>query len=116
MKSILRMLAVTVCAAALPALANPEAVPPRCADNAVAVGMHARLRTMSEELDRASTTVNPAAQRRIMDLHAKQVHEGSRELRKRQDDIAPACRLELMQALLEQLAAHQTATLDIESR
>lgn len=97
---------------AMPALAAPTA----CADDAQAEGLRARMESMHDQIERAQLLADPAQQRRLLDLHAKHMREGMRELRRRDPALQPACRLELMHAMMEQVIAHQAAVQDAGQR
>jgi len=80
-----------------------------CGDSTMAEGMKARVRNMSDQMDRIDLTTDRTKQRELLELHMKQMQEGLRELRKR--ELAPTCRIELMSSMMEsmvraQLVAH----------
>jgi len=96
------------------AAADPAAT--SCASDPKAAGLTMRIEKMQDHVARVQVSSDPAEQRRVMSLHAKLVHEGLRELRRRESELRPGCRLELMQSLMEQMVAHQSATHEIEER
>jgi hypothetical protein len=75
----------------------------------MAEGMRARVKTISDQMDKIDLTTDRAKQRELLDLHMKHMQEGLHELRKR--DLSAACRIELMSSMMEsmvraQLVAH----------
>jgi hypothetical protein len=112
MRTLAALLIAGCCAAA--SAGEPAATP--CARDPNATGMQARIDTMHSQVLRAQAASDPAEQRRCMALHAKLVGEGLRELRRREPDLQPACRMELMQSLLEQTVAHQATAHELDER
>jgi hypothetical protein len=98
-----RILLLATCIAAV---ANAAEMSP-CMNDPQAEGMRMRMERMHEQMDRAQVLADPAEQRRLLDLHAKHMREGMRELRRRETGLEPACRMELMHAMMEQVIAHQ---------
>jgi hypothetical protein len=96
------------------AAADPGAA--SCASDPKAAGLTTRIEKMHDQVARAQMASDPAEQRRVMSLHAKLVHEGLRELRRLDPELQSGCRLELMQSLMEQMVAHQSAAHDFEER
>jgi len=84
---------------AIPAFADSTLVP--CERDPRAAGMNERMSHMREQMDRIEWTVNRAQQRQLMELQTKKMHESLRELRKR--ELGEGCRLEVMQAMMEQM-------------
>jgi len=80
-----------------------------------AAGMNARVDTMREQMNRIEITTDAAEQRKLLELNMKHMREGLRELRKR-DDIPDACRLEMMNAMLEIVARHEIAAQERQER
>jgi hypothetical protein len=115
MNHTLRILLASVCAAALPAGSADKPLD-NCAAQPGATGMHARVNSMREQIERVPVTPDREKQQRLLELHAKHMREGMLELRRRHDAIAPGCRMELMQALMEQMIAHQGAAHELEGR
>ena len=110
---ILATLLVAGCCATASA-AEPTSAP--CARDPNATGMQTRIDSMHQQVMRAQAASDPAEQRRCMTLHAKLVGEGLRELRRREPELQPACRMELMQSMMEQMVAHQTTEHELEDR
>jgi hypothetical protein len=100
------------CLVAAPAWADATAP---CKGDPSAVGMRMRMEQMHDQIDKAQSLSDRADQRRVLELHAKHMREGARELRRR-ESLQPACRIELMHALLEQMIAHQQATQELGER
>ena len=89
---------------------------PTCARDPRGADMEARIDQMGRQLDRMQVLSDRAEQRRVMELHAKHMHEGARELRRRRHELPPDCHAELMQSLLEQVIAHQQVAEDLGQR
>ena len=87
-----------------------------CMNDPKAEGMRTRMERMHEQLDRTQALSDPAEQRRLLDLHAKHMREGMRELRRREPGLESGCRLELMHAMMEQMIAHQQAAQEVDPR
>ena len=79
-------------------------------------GLRTRMERMHEQMDRAQAVSDPTQQRRLLDLHAKHMREGMRELRRREPGLESGCRLELMNAMMEQVIAHQQAAQELGQR
>lgn len=103
-------------AACLVATAAVAAEGTPCTNDPDAVGMRSRMEVMHEQMDRAQSQSDPAEQRRLLELHAKHMREGMRELRRREPVLAPGCRLELMHAMMEQVIAHQCMAEELVAR
>jgi hypothetical protein len=69
---------------------------------------------MQEQMDRIERATDRQQQRRLMELHMKKMHEGMRELRRR--DTGERCRLEMMHAMMEQMMRHQMVAHDPAGR
>ena len=94
--------------AAFAATAVPAAEPPSsCAQDPAAHGMRERMEALREQGDRIEWAADPAERRVLIDLQMKKMHEGMRTLRERR--AGDACRMEFMQAMLEQVTRHQLA-------
>ena len=93
--------------ALLAASAAFAAPPGQCERDPRARGLPERMHSMSNEMDRIEWTLDRAEQRLLLDLHAKKMQEGLRELRQRK--AGEACRLEMMHAMMEQMLRHQLA-------
>jgi len=102
------LLASLVCCAALPVLAASDL--PQCSKDPQALGLRQRVENIREQMDRIEAAGDRVEQRRLLDLHAKTMHEGMRELRRR--DAGSACRQEMMSVMMEQLLRHQVALQD----
>ena len=89
---------------------------PACANDAVAEGMRTRMERMHDQMNRAHALSDPADQRRMLELHAKHMREGMRELRRREPGLEPGCRIELMHAMMEQVIEHQQAAQELGQR
>ena len=87
-----------------------------CMKDPQSEGMRTRMDRMYEQMDRARSLSDPAEQRRILDLHAKHMREGMRELRRRDPGLEAGCRMELMHAMMEQMIAHQQAAQELDPR
>lgn len=94
---------------AAPAFAQDGLVP--CERDPRAAGMTERLNHMSGEMDRIEWTVDRNQQRKLMDLHTKKMQESLRELRRR--DLGEGCRMEVMQAMMEQLMRFHVVEQDV---
>jgi hypothetical protein len=110
------MKAVSGAAVALLLAANAAAFaaepPAACANDPAAHGMRERMEGMREQMNRIELTSAPAERRALMDLHMKKMHEGMRTLRER--GAGDHCRMEFMQAVMEQLMRHELASRDDE--
>jgi hypothetical protein len=102
------LIAALACALSLPALANAEFA--QCERDPAARGLTQRVENIREQMDRAEQSGDRAQQRRLLELHAKTMHEGMRELRRR--ETTTGCREEVMQAMMEQMMRHQLALQD----
>ena len=107
-----RILLLATCVAAA---ANAADVSP-CLNDPQSEGMRTRMERMHEQMDRAQALSDPAEQRRLLELHAKHMREGMRELRRREPALEPGCRIELMHAMMEQVIAHQQAAQELGQR
>ena len=81
------------------------AEPPACANDPAAHGMRERIEGMREQMDRIEHTSAAGERRALMDLHMKRMHEGMRTLRER--GAGDRCRMEFMQAMMEQMMRHE---------
>jgi len=70
-------------------------------------GLRQRMENIRDQMDRIEYAPTRDEQRRILELHSKTMHEGMREMRRR--DPAPACREQMMYAMMEQMMRHQLA-------
>jgi hypothetical protein len=110
MKTISKIAAACVLAAASTAIAAVDAVAP-CAKDPKANGLPQRLERMRDQMDRIEWATDREEQKRLLDLHLKTVQEGMRETKRR--DTTQECRLDMMQALMEQMVRHQLAAQEI---
>ena len=99
------LIATVACALALPALANSEFA--QCGKDPATRGLTQRVENIREQMERAEQAGDRDQQRRLLELHAKTMHEGMREMRRR--ETTPGCREEMMQAMMEQMMRHQLA-------
>lgn len=105
MKTLVRAFALCAIAAATSAMAaSPQEA---CAGDPKARGLPERIENMKEQMNRIEWSSDRAQQRALMDLHMKQIQEGMRELRRR--EAGPACRMEMMHAMMEQMVRHNLA-------
>ena len=95
--------AMAIALGAVPAFAADT--PPDCPKDGATVGMQARMKTLREEIERIEWTADPAEQKRLMEMHMKHMHEGLRELRRR--DMHVACRVDLMASMMETMIRHE---------
>ncbi len=104
MKTTFTTILLAMAFAAVPALA---AHTPACGNDAQTVGLKARLANLSEKMDRIQWATDPAEQRRLMDLHAKLMREGLEQIRTR--PISSECRMQMTQAMMDQIILHELA-------
>jgi hypothetical protein len=102
MKTTMRLFLAAAALAAAPALAGE---PGACANDPAAKGLPARVQNMHDKMDRIRWATDPAEQRRLIELHGKLMHEGMQELGKRETTMP--CRLEMMNAMMDQMIQHQ---------
>lgn len=102
MKTTMRWILAAAALAAAPVLA---AGPDACVNDPAAKGLPARVQNMNEKMDRIHWATDPAEQRRLIDLHGKLMHEGMQELGRRETTLA--CRIEMMNAMMDQMIRHQ---------
>ncbi|HET7401023.1 MAG TPA: hypothetical protein VFJ62_04550 [Usitatibacter sp.] len=88
--------------------------PAPCAKDPAANGLPQRMARMNEQMDRIEWTTDRAEQRRLMELHMKSMHEGMREVRRRH--TTAECRMDMMQAMMEQMMRHELAAQDGDGR
>jgi len=102
MKTTMQWILAAAALAAAPVLgAGPDA----CANDPAAKGLPARVQNMHDKMDRIHWATDPAEQRRLLDLHGKLMHEGMQELGRRKTTLP--CRLEMMNAMMDQVIQHQ---------
>jgi hypothetical protein len=85
-----------------------------CAKDPKANGLPQRVARMKEQMDRIEWSTDAVEQRRLMDLHMKSMQEGMREVRRR--ETTTECRMDMMQAMMEQMMRHQLAAQDSDGR
>lgn len=102
-----------LCAAfAFPAFAGEA--PPSCPNDAANAGMRARMKTLREEIEKIEWTLDSGERKRLMDLHMKHMHEGLREMRRRQIDVP--CRLEMMTSMMETMVRREQVMQERDTR
>ena len=104
MKTTMKLILAAAAFAAVPAVAAEQGA---CAADPAAAGLHARVENMEDKMDRIRVATDPAEQERLMELHAKLMREGVHEMRKRNTGMA--CRMEMMNAMMDQMIRHQQA-------
>jgi hypothetical protein len=72
--------------------------------------MRERIEGLREQMKRIEYTVDRAERQRLIDMHLKKMREGMDTLRYR--DAGEGCRMEFMQAMMEQMMRHQIALQD----
>ena len=111
MRTTTRMIIAAAALASAPVLA---AQPSACANDPAATGLEARVQNMHEKMDRIHWSTDAGEQRRLIELHGKLMHEGMHELARR--DTTTACRLEMMNAMMDQMIEHQQVAQDAGDR
>lgn len=76
-----------------------------CVPDGAMSGMRERMQLMHEQMDRIEWTTDRGEQWKLLDLHAKHMREGMRELRNR--DLGTSCRMEMMTSIMEEMVRHQ---------
>jgi hypothetical protein len=113
MNLLTQVAAACALAAASTAFAAVDSVAP-CAKDPKASGLPERLVRMREQMDRIEWATDKEEQKRLMDLHLKTMQEGMREVRRR--ETTTECRMDMMQALMEQMMRHEIAASDVDGR
>jgi hypothetical protein len=85
-----------------------------CGNEAAMRGMRERMQLMHEQMDRIEWTTDRTEQWKLLDLHAKHMREGMRELRVR--DLGASCRMELMSSIMEEMVRHQLVLSERDAR
>ena len=111
MGTLARALFALVAVASTPLVAAEAGA---CRPETAMIGMRERIVSLQEQMDRIEWTTDRAEQRRLMDLHAKLMREGMREIRHR--DLEPACRMEMMTSMMDVMIRHQQAMQEPEER
>lgn len=111
MKTTKRAMLALAAAASAAAIAAEK---PPCQGEPEMRGMRERMSALHAQMDRIERIADRAEQRRILDLHMKQMREGMRQIRGR--DLPPACRVEMMGDMMEVMIRHQHAMHEPEER
>lgn len=98
MNTAIRM---ALAAAALAALPVAAAAAGACASDPAAAGLQARVDNIQEKMDRIRVASDPVQQHRLLVLHEKLMREALHEMRRRNASLA--CRVELTEAMMDQL-------------
>jgi hypothetical protein len=85
-----------------------------CERDPAARGLTQRMNGMAAQMDRIEWTTDRQERQALMELHMKKMREGMRELRHR--DAGDACRVEMMQAMMEQMMRYQLVAQDPPAR
>ena len=85
-----------------------------CVRDPNAAGLAERMALIKDHMDGVERATDPSEQRALLDLHMKKMHEGMRQLRHR--GVSEGCRLEITQAMLEQMMRHQLVERDAAPR
>ena len=96
---------IALVAATLAALPVAAAEGGACASDPAASGLQARVENMQEKMDRIRWATDPGEQHRLLVLHDKLMREALHEMRRRNTSLP--CRLELTDAMMDQLLLHQ---------
>ena len=107
MKTYISLAAACFALAATGALADHTA--DHCGTSVEAEGMQARVQTIRSQADRIEWTTDRVEQRKLVELNMKHLQEASVQLRKR--ELSPACRIELMSAMMEAMLRNQQVVL-----
>ena len=111
MKALTR--AAIACALAAASTAPLAMESAACQRDPGARGIVERVANMREQMNRIEwSAYDPVQQRRLMDLHMKSLNEGLQEMRRRA--VSLECRMDVMQAMMEQIARHQLAYQEAE--
>lgn len=112
MKMTVRILAAGALAlGGLDAWAQP---PSACAGDPGARGIAERMGSLRRNVERIERAVDRSERRRLMGIHLKAMGENMRELRAR--PVGDGCRIETLQAMMEQMLRHQIAAQEAEER
>lgn len=85
-----------------------------CGNEGAMRGMRERMQLMHEQMDRIEWTTDRAEQWKLLDLHAKHMREGMREVRNR--DLGTSCRMEMMSSIMEEMVRHQLVVSERDDR
>ena len=106
--------AVLLCATLAAGAASAGADTKACGTEGAMKGMRERMQLMHEQMDRIEWTTDRAEQGVLLDLHAKHMREGVREMRHR--ELGPDCRMEMMGSMMEELVRHQLVMSERDAR
>ena len=81
-----------------------QAVSP-CDDAPGAKGMRERIETINRQADRIEGTTDRAELRVLMDLQMKHLHEGIREMRRR--ELPVGCRMDMIESMMDAMVRHE---------
>ena len=107
MKTAIRMALVAAMLAAFPLAAAAGGA---CASDPAATGLQARVDNIQEKMERIRGATDPAQQHRLLVLHDKLMREALHEMRRRNASLA--CRVELTEAMMDQLLLHEQVAND----
>jgi len=96
---------IAIAAAALAATPVLAAGDGACSGDPAATGLGARVRNMEDKIERVRMATDAQEQRHLMELHGKLMREGLQALRQRNPGMA--CRIEITDALMDQMIQHQ---------
>ena len=106
--------AAVLCATLAAASASAGDYAKACGHEGAMRGMRERMQLMHEQMDRIEWTTDRAEQWKLLDLHAKHMREGMREMRNR--DLGASCRMELMSSIMEEMVRHQLVLAERDTR
>ena len=112
MKVSFRTLAA--CAFVFGGLTAQAEPPSACAGDPRARGISERMGSLRGYIERIERGVERSERRRLMEIHLQAMRENMRELRSRA--VGEECRIETMQAMMEQMLRHQIAAQEVEER
>ncbi len=78
-----------------------------CGNDPATQGLKARMANLSAQMEKIQWSNDREEQRHLLELHTKLMHEGLQQLKIRK--TSPACRLEMTQAMLDQMIQNQLA-------
>lgn len=103
MNKMMKIAVAAAVMAAVPAFAQKGA----CGNDAATQGLKARIANLNAQMDKIQWSTDREEQRHLLELHTKLMHEGLQQLKIRK--TTPACRLEMTQAMLDQMIQNQLA-------
>lgn len=83
-----------------------------CDQDPRARGLKMRIEVITARMDRIEATLDRAEQKQLIELQAKTLREGFQQLRRREPN--DACRVELLNALLEQMARQHVVLAELD--